>query len=168
MRWLLQLVIWMYMQNYVLAMFIEIKYFIIKITVHSFVTDTEHRKLRKMMLQTSLKGSSLNMRGDKFQTTYINQMNSSLLQTCLRKNMPHWWMPTISHTHHIVYGIWNCWKKKCSRFEWFKARRGKLCVNKGENWKRCWGTFESLYTVWYDGEDIQCDLDQTEKREEWI
>ena len=77
------------MQNYVLAMFIEIKYFIIKITVHSFVTDTEHRKLRKMMLQTSLKGSSLNMRGDKFQTTYINQMNSSLLQTCLRKNMPH-------------------------------------------------------------------------------
>ena len=43
------------MQNYVLAMFIEIKYFIIKITVHSFITDTEHRKLRRIMLQTSAK-----------------------------------------------------------------------------------------------------------------
>ena len=29
------------------------------------------------------------MHRDKFQTTYINQINSSLLQMFLRKNMPH-------------------------------------------------------------------------------
>ena len=47
-----------------------------------FITDTEHRKLRRMMVQTSVKRFfSKLMSGDKFQTTYNNQMNSSLLQT---------------------------------------------------------------------------------------
>ena len=56
----------------------------------NFRTDTEHRKLRRMMVQTSVKKFfSKHMRGDKFQTAYINQMNSSLLQTFLRKNMAH-------------------------------------------------------------------------------
>ena len=77
------------MQNYVLAMFIQMKYFIIKITFHNFITDTEHRRLRRMMVQTSVKRFlPKRMRGEKFQTTYMNQMNSSLLQTFLR-NTPH-------------------------------------------------------------------------------
>ena len=77
---LTELVIWMYMQTYVLAMFVQMKYFIIKITFHNFITDTEHRKLKRMMVKTSVKRFfSKYMRGDKFQTTYINQINSSLL-----------------------------------------------------------------------------------------
>ena len=67
-------------------MFAQMKYFIIKINFHNFVTDTDHRKLRMMMVQTSVKMFfSKYMRGHKFQTTCINQMNSSLLQTFLRK-----------------------------------------------------------------------------------
>ena len=55
-----------------------------------FHNRSEHRKLRMMMVKTSVKSFfSKHMRGDKFQTTYISQMNSSLLQTFLRKNMPH-------------------------------------------------------------------------------
>ena len=43
-----------------------------KITFHNFITDTEHHKLRRMMVQASVKMFfSKHMRGDKFQTTYI-------------------------------------------------------------------------------------------------
>ena len=47
--------------------------FIIKITFHNFITDTEHHKLKRMMVQTSVKRFfSKDMCGDNFQTTYIN------------------------------------------------------------------------------------------------
>ena len=91
---------------------LKVKCFVIKITFHNFKTDTEHRKLRMMRVHTSVKRFfSKHMRGDKFQTAYINHMDSSLLETFLRKNMRYWWMHTISHTHHIVHCFWNCWKK---------------------------------------------------------
>ena len=73
------------MQNYVVAMFVQTKYFIIKITFLN-ITDTEHRKLRRNMVQTSVKKFfSKHLHEDKFQTTYINQINSSLVKTFWRK-----------------------------------------------------------------------------------
>ena len=65
------------MQNYALAMFVQIKYFIIKATFHHFITDIEHQKLRRMMVQTSVKRFfPKRMCGDKFQTTYMTLMDA--------------------------------------------------------------------------------------------
>ena len=48
----------------------------INITFHNFITDTVHCKLRRMVVKRFF---CKHMHGDKFQTTYINHMNSSLL-----------------------------------------------------------------------------------------
>ena len=93
-------------------MFFQMKYFIIKIIFHNFITDSEHHKLEEWCYRPALKGSSPNICVEtNFKLDTSIRWTVHCWKRSWKKNMPHWWMHTISHTHHIVHGFWNCWKK---------------------------------------------------------
>ena len=91
------------MQNYVLAMFVQMNYFIVKIIFHNFISYRASQP-KKNDGTDQRKTTLLQMYAWRQISNYIHQSDEQFIAANFsRKNNAALMMHTISHTHHIVH-----------------------------------------------------------------